>query len=108
MLRNFMNSIFIKHLGDFVLVFTDDIFTFSKSEDEHKEHLRKVFEILRLNRLFAKKRKCDFLKSHVKYLGHIMSEDGIFVDPRKIKAIAELASMVGKCYLGGCRFVYRC
>jgi hypothetical protein len=84
-----MNSLFMKHLGKFVLVFMDDIFIFSKTVEEHQDHLRRVFEILRSNQLFAKLSKCEFFSTCVEFLGHLISDEGILVDPRKIKTIAD-------------------
>jgi hypothetical protein len=87
--RTLMNSLFMKHLGKFVLVFMDDILIFSKTVEEHQDHLQQVFEILRSNKLFAKISKCEFFSSCVDFLGHLISDEGILVDPRKIKTIAD-------------------
>ena len=57
-----MNRIFQQHLGRFVLVYLDDILVFSKTQEEHLEHLRKIFNILRKNKLYAKLTKCRFAK----------------------------------------------
>jgi hypothetical protein len=78
-----MNRIFQQHLGKFVLVYIDDILVFSKTQEEHLQHLRKVFEIL----LFAKLTKCRFAKSELEYLGHVVGKDGIKVDHRKIETV---------------------
>ena len=86
-----MNRIFQQHLGKFVLVYLDDILVFSKTQEEHLEHLRKVFEILRENKLFAKLTKCRFAKSELEYLGHVVGKDGIKVDPRKIETVTTWA-----------------
>ncbi len=86
-----MNRIFQQYLGKFVLVYLDDILVFSKTQEEHLEHLRKVFEILRENKLFAKLTKCHFAKSELEYLGHVVGKDGIKVDPRKIETVATWA-----------------
>ena len=84
-----MNSVLNKYLDKFVLVFIDDILVYSKSEEEHKEHLRIVFQTLKKNQLYAKFSKCEFYKDKIQYLGHIISEQGLAVDPEKIKAIRE-------------------
>ena len=84
-----MNSVLNKYLDKFVLVFIDDILIYSKSEAEHKEHLRIVFQTLKENHLYAKFRKCEFYKNKIEYLGHIISEQGFDVDPKKIKSIRE-------------------
>ena len=79
-----MNSIFSKYLDKFVLVFIDDILVYSKSKEEH---LRIVLRVLQEHHLYAKFSKCDFYKPQRQYLGHIISERGIVVDPKNIRAI---------------------
>ena len=82
-----MNKFFQQHLGKFVLVYLDDILVFSKTQEEHLEHLCKIFEILRENKIFSKLTKCRFAKSELEYLGHVVGKDGIKVDPRKIETV---------------------
>jgi hypothetical protein len=84
-----MNSIFSQYLDKFVLVFIDDILVYSKMEEEHEEHLRIVLQTLRKHKLYAKFDKCDFYQKRIQYLGHVISEEGIAVDPEKIRAIME-------------------
>eukprot|EP01018_Ginkgo_biloba_P033872 Gb_14370 [translate_table: standard] len=84
-----MNNILRPYLGKFVVVFLNDIMVFSKNEEEHKEHLQKVLEVLRQEKLYAKMSKCEFCKEEIEYFGHIVSTKGISVDPKKIKAIKE-------------------
>uniref|UniRef100_A0A453NRI9 Reverse transcriptase n=1 Tax=Aegilops tauschii subsp. strangulata TaxID=200361 RepID=A0A453NRI9_AEGTS len=84
-----MNSIFGPYLRKFVLVFFDDILIYSKSLQEHKEHLQIVLQLLKEHQLFAKMSKCVFAVQQVEYLGHIISEKGVATDPKKILAIAE-------------------
>ena len=62
---NMMNNVLSNFLDKFVLVFIDDILIYSKNEDEHKEHLRKVLQILREHQLYAKLSKCDFYKREI-------------------------------------------
>jgi hypothetical protein len=62
---------------------------YSKNEDEHKQHLKQVFEILREYNLYAKLSKCDFFTSRVEFLGHVISDEGISIDPKKVTAVAE-------------------
>ena len=82
-----MNRIFHPYLDQFIIVFIDDILVYSKSADEHALHLRVVLQTLRDKQLYAKFSKCEFWLNEVIFLGHIVSGDGIFVDPRKIEAI---------------------
>ena len=89
--QSVMNDIFRPYLGKFVLVYLDDILIFSKTPEEHIEHVRKVMEVLRHNRFYVKAKKCTFMKEELLYLGHIIGEDGIRPDPAKVAAIKEWA-----------------
>jgi hypothetical protein len=82
-----MNKLFMEYLDKFVVVFIDDILIFSKSEEEHEEHLRLVLQKLRENQLYAKLSKCEFWLKEVSFLGHIISEGGISVDPSKFESV---------------------
>jgi hypothetical protein len=84
-----MNSVLNKYLDKFVLVFVDDILVYSKNREEHGEHLRMVLQVLREHQLYAKFSKCDFFKKEIQYLGHVISVEGVAVDPAKIKAIMD-------------------
>lgn len=84
-----MNSVFRDCLDKFVLVFLDDILIYSKNEEEHLQYLRFVLQKLREHKLYRKLSKCSFFQRKVQYLGHIISYDGIAVDPTKIKAVLE-------------------
>ena len=84
-----MQDIFRPYLDDFVLVFFDDILVYSKSIEEHEEHVRKVLRLLREHKLYAKKSKCRFFSPQIEYLGFIVSDEGISVDPAKVKDIIE-------------------
>jgi hypothetical protein len=84
-----MNNIFSQYLDNFVVVFIDDILVYSKTEEEHDEHLRIVLKTLRKHKLYAKFDKCDFYQKEILYLGHVISSEGIVVDSEKIKAIME-------------------
>nr|GFC80529.1 putative reverse transcriptase domain-containing protein [Tanacetum cinerariifolium] len=70
-------------------MFIDDIMVFSKSNEEHEDHLRTVLQILRQEKLYAKFSKCEFWLSSVAFLGHIVSAEGITMDPVKVKAITK-------------------
>ena len=84
-----MNSVFMPELDKFVVVFIDDILIFSKNEEEHAEHLRIVLQRLREHKLYAKFSKCEFWLKKVQFLGHVISEDGISVDPSKIRDVLD-------------------
>jgi hypothetical protein len=82
-----MNGVFREYLDKFVIVFLDDILIYSKTKEEHEQHLRMVLKFLREHKLYAKLSKCIFYQKKIHYLGHIISTDGIKVDPEKIEAI---------------------
>jgi hypothetical protein len=82
-----MNKVFMEYLDKFMVVFIDDILIFSKNEEEHDEHLHLVLQKLRGNQLYAKLNKCEFWLKEVSFLGHIISEGGISVDPSKVKDV---------------------
>lgn len=84
-----MNRIFGPYLDDFVVVFVDDILIYSKNDEDHDRHLEIVLETLRRNQLYAKYEKCDFWQDKVKFLGHVVSKDGVSVDPSKVEAVME-------------------
>jgi hypothetical protein len=99
-----MNNVFMEYLDRFVVVFIDDILVFSKTMEEHEEHLRLVLEKLRSNQLYAKFSKCEFWLTEVPFLGHIISARGVSVDPGKVKdvlnwmpptTISEIWSFIG-------------
>ena len=70
-----MNRIFHNYLDDFLIVFVDDILIYSDNEEIHQEHLRKAFEILTKNKLYAKFSKCEFWMKLFLFFGHIISKD---------------------------------
>ena len=82
-----MNRIFKPFLDLFVVVFIDDIFIYSRSKEDHEGHLRIVLHVLRDEKLYAKFSKCEFWLREVAFLGHVVSSDGIKVDPKKTKAV---------------------
>jgi hypothetical protein len=84
-----MNSVFMDYLDKFVVVFIDDILIYSKNEQVHEEHLRKVLQRLRDCQLYAKLSKCEFWISKVLFLGHIINREGLAVDPRKVTTILD-------------------
>src|SRR5438105_4582260 len=84
---NLMNKIFMEELDQFVVVFIDDILIYSKNAEEHEQHLRIVLEKLRAHELYAKFSKCEFWLQEVAFLGHIITEKGVAVDPSKVEAV---------------------
>jgi hypothetical protein len=82
-----MNGVFRDYLDKFVIVFLDDILVYSKTKEEHEQHLRMVLRVLREHQLYAKLSKCSFYQRQIHYLGHIISKEGIVVDPEKVEAI---------------------
>ena len=82
-----MNRVFKPFLDMFVIVFIDDILVYSRSEEEHADHLRTVLRVLQHQKLYAKFSKCEFWLTSVTFLGHIIGADGIRVDMQKIGAV---------------------
>jgi hypothetical protein len=82
-----MNKVFMEYLEKFVVVFIDDILVYSRSEEEHEEHLRLALQKLQENRLYAKLSKCEFWMKQVAFLGHVVSKGGISVDPSKVQDV---------------------
>ena len=83
-----MNRVFKPYLDKFVAVFIDDILIYSKSHGEHGEHLRIVLQTLRTHQLYAKLSKCEFWLNSVSFLGHVISKEGVQVDPKKVEAVS--------------------
>nr|ABA98151.1 retrotransposon protein, putative, Ty3-gypsy subclass [Oryza sativa Japonica Group] len=101
---NLMNKVFMEYLDKFVVVFIDDILIYSKTKEEHEEHLRLALEKLREHQLYAKFSKCEFWLSEVKFLGHVISSGGVAVDPSNVesvlswkqpKTVSEIRSFLG-------------
>ncbi|GJP70686.1 hypothetical protein CLOP_g1598 [Closterium sp. NIES-67] len=82
-----MNHILRPLLDECVVVYVDDILIFSRNMKQHVEHLRRVFEILRQERFYVKLSKSEFALEKVQFLGHMVSAQGVHVDPKKIKAV---------------------
>ncbi|GJX80007.1 putative reverse transcriptase domain-containing protein, partial [Tanacetum coccineum] len=87
-----MNRVCKPYLDKFVIFFIDDILIYSKSEEEHAEHLKLILELLKKEELYAKFSKCEFWLSKVQFLGHVIDSEGIHVDPAKIESIKDWAS----------------
>lgn len=87
---NLMSRGFRGQLNQFVVVFVDDILIYSRDEEENRLHLREVLNILRQHKLKAKFTKCHFWRREVRFLVHVVSENGISVDSSKVAAIQDL------------------
>jgi hypothetical protein len=84
-----MNLVFMLELDKFVVVFIDDILVYLENEADHAEHLRIVLTRLREHKLYVKFSKCEFWLKKVDFLGHVLSEDGILVDPTKVQEVMD-------------------
>nr|GEW63928.1 reverse transcriptase domain-containing protein [Tanacetum cinerariifolium] len=82
-----MNCVCKPHLDKFMIVFIDDILIYSRNKEEHANHLRIILELFRKEKLYAKFSKCDFWISIVQLLRHVNDNQGIHVDPAKIKVV---------------------
>ncbi|GKF91997.1 putative reverse transcriptase domain-containing protein, partial [Tanacetum coccineum] len=87
-----MNRVCKRYLDKFVIVFIDDILIYSKSKQGHEEHLKLILELLRKEELYAKFSKCEFWIPKVQFLGHVIDNEGIHVDPAKIESVKDWAS----------------
>jgi hypothetical protein len=87
-----MNNIFSQYLDKFVVVFIDDILVYSKTEEEHDEHLRISLQTLRKDKLYTKFDKCDVYQKEIQYLGHVISSRRYCRRPGKDKSHYEMAS----------------
>lgn len=92
-----MNQVFRSFIGHFVVVYFDDILVYSSSRDQHLQHLRQVFEVLREQKLHANTKKCYFLTDEVTFLGYIVSREGIRMDPAKVEAITSWSTPTSIC-----------
>ncbi|KAF0899228.1 hypothetical protein E2562_015574 [Oryza meyeriana var. granulata] len=84
-----MNDVLRPFLCRFVLVFFDDILIFSSSWADHLRHLRAVLTVLHHHRLFVKRSKCAFGVGSISYLGHVITEAGVAMDPAKVQAVCD-------------------
>jgi hypothetical protein len=84
-----MNSVFMPELDKFIVVFINDILIYSKTDEDHANHIRIVLQRLRDHRLYAKFSKCEFWLDSVKFLGHTISSEGISVDPTKVQEVMD-------------------
>ena len=87
--QRMMNETLAPFIDKFVVVYLDDILIFSRSEEEHKQHVREVLQTLREAKLYCKRSKCDFGMTEVEYLGHFVGLDGIRMDNHKVEAVTK-------------------
>jgi hypothetical protein len=86
---NLMNKVFMEELDKFVVVFIDDILIYSKNREDHMRHLRTILRKVRAHQLYAKLSKCEFWLEKIAFLGHILTAEGIEVDPSKVEAVSK-------------------
>nr|GFB98501.1 putative reverse transcriptase domain-containing protein [Tanacetum cinerariifolium] len=87
-----MNRVCKPYVDKFVIVFIDDILTYSKDEKKYEQHLKAILELLKKEELYAKFSKCEFWFPKVQFLGHVIDKQGIHVDPAKIESVKNWAS----------------
>nr|GEY54920.1 retrotransposon protein, putative, Ty3-gypsy subclass [Tanacetum cinerariifolium] len=88
-----MNRVCKPYLDKFMTVFIGDILIYSKSKEEHGEHLKTILELLKKEQLYAKFSKCNFWLESVQFLGHAIDSNGVHIDPIKIEAIRNWAAL---------------
>ena len=98
-------------MESFARVYMDDIIVFSHNVHEHMAHLRQVLARMQARQLAVKKRKCEFMRHRLTFLGHVVSAGGVSPDPTKVEAIAQLAAPADvsqlRSFLGCCNFYER-
>ena len=82
-----MNEVLKRFLGKFVIVYLDDILIFNKTKEEHLEYIRQVLQRLKEEKLLINLKKCSFMQEEIVYLGFVISDHGLKMDPEKVKAI---------------------
>src|SRR6266542_3399266 len=87
--QRLINKVLREYIDEFVIVYIDDLLIYSKTFEEHLEHIRKVFEKLREANLMVKLKKCKFCMPNVEFLGHIIGKDELQPDPSKIEKIEQ-------------------
>ena len=85
----YINKALRGFIDDFCIVYLDDILIFSKTKEEHDQHLQQVYEQLWSAKLYAKPSKCEFYQQEIEFLGFIIGTKGIQMDPRRVQTIKE-------------------
>lgn len=87
--QSLMNTILKPYLIKSILVFFDDILVYSRDEASHIGHVKQALEVVRQNPLFLKKSKCEFGVYQIEYLGHLITQEGVATDPKKVEAMKD-------------------
>lgn len=87
--QGIMNTVLAPFLRVFVVVFIDDVLIYSKTWEDHLQHLEAVFKVLQQNQFYVKLSKCAFARQELSYLGHVIGAEGVSTDPKKIQIIAD-------------------
>src|SRR3954447_8440825 len=85
--QQFVDDVFRQYLGICAVIYIDDMAIFSNTREDHLKHIRNIFQTMRENQIYAKRKKCFFMKKELPYLGHIISEQGVSMDPAKIETM---------------------
>ncbi|KAF9761705.1 Retrovirus-related Pol polyprotein from transposon 17.6 [Nosema granulosis] len=85
-----MNRVLRPYIGKFVMVYMDDIAIYSKTKEEHTRHIKQVLKIIEEDGLKLNKEKCEFGKKEIHILGHVINDDGVKIDPERVKSINKL------------------
>jgi hypothetical protein len=90
-----MNKVFMEYLDKFVVVFNDDILVYSRSEEDHEEHLHLALQKLREHRLYARLSKCEFWMKQVAFLGHVISKVQDVLSQNVPTSVGDIQSFLG-------------
>jgi hypothetical protein len=87
--QSYINNALRGYVDDFCVVYLDNILIYSRSEEEHIQHLEKIIERLCQSELYANPKKCSFFQDEIEFLGYLVNTDGVQMDPKQIEAIQE-------------------
>jgi len=87
--QKLMNEVFRNQIRNFALIYQDDVVVYSERKEDHWGHFREVLQILKDNNLYCAEEKCHFGKRSINYLGYVISDSGIDMDPKKVAVIQE-------------------